>query len=86
MAKDASNLKRGSYLIITDWSEYLKKQNGDDNVAFNIKVEDNDSLHAIAKKLVDYFKTQKHSEFSSLTKEEEKLLRLNEKAIAAREE
>lgn len=86
LAKDGSNLKAGSYLVITDWSEYLKQQRGTGNVFFIIKLQRKDSLRTISKKLVDYFKAQKHSEFSSPTKEEEKIIEMSEKAIAAKEE
>ena len=86
LAKNGSNLKAGSYLVITDWSEYLKNQHGAGNVFFIIKLQRNDSLRIISKKLVDYFKAQKHAEFSSPTKQEEKMIGINEKAIAGKEE
>lgn len=79
-------MKEGSYLMIIDWGEYLKKQNGENNVSFFIKVEDNTNLHSLSKKLVGYFKAQKHSQFSLPTKEEEKLMHATEKAVAAKEE
>lgn len=86
LAKDGSNFKQGSYLMITDWSEYLKKQHGAANIYFTVKVEQNDSLRTLSKKLVAYFKAQKHSEFSSPTKEEKALIQTVEKTITAKEE
>lgn len=75
---DASNFKTTSSRGIMDWSEMQKREKGNDNVVFILKMQEKDSLNATSKKLLDYIKEQKKYEISPLNEVEKHLIRVTE--------
>lgn len=78
LKQDASNFKLGSERSITEFCELLKKENGEGNVFFIIKVQMPESLDAAAKSLVDYIKKQKNNSSSPIVPVETELIRITE--------
>lgn len=75
---DASNFKTTTYRGIIDWTEMQKREKGNDNVVFILKMQEKDSLNTSSKKLLAYIKEQKKYEISPLNEVEKHLIRVTE--------
>jgi len=78
LKQDASNFKIGTERSIMDWCELLKRENGELNISFIMKIQLSDSLNANTKKLADYIRNQKNNSSSPILPRENELIRITE--------
>lgn len=78
LTQDASNFKIGTERSIMYWCELLKRENGELNVSFIMKIQMPDNLDASVKKLTDYIKKQKNNSSSPILPMENELIRITE--------